>query len=199
MFFRHQRSANKELAQRLGKLEEKMMNIEGGEILVSPSEVIMRDYTPHSSRDTEEISETFLNEKIEKRLKSHPSTSEIETNKKVSSEEVAVMDRPPTPDYNELNERFQNLLSVLSSRNNSEIVEDDDDEVFDEDKDDCQGSVMLSCSKPPDILDFTKRADIDMEEVEITLDGLEIINDNNDDDLPAHIKTMVNRAMMEMK
>ena len=36
---RHQRAANRELAERLETLEEKLIGIEGGEILVHPSQV----------------------------------------------------------------------------------------------------------------------------------------------------------------
>ena len=50
---KHQRATNRELADRLQRLQDKLTSIEGGEILVFPSQVIMNNYRP--STDTEEV------------------------------------------------------------------------------------------------------------------------------------------------
>ena len=78
---------------------------------------------------------------------------------------------------------------------------DEDDNVFDEEVP--LGFVQLSCSKPPDILDFSRRSheDIKLEDCHITLDGVEIVGniENENEDLPEHIQHLVNEAMKEIK
>ena len=117
------------------------------------------------------------------------------------------IDRPATPDYEDLNKRFENLLNMIEKRNPPEIL---DDNVFHEEAQE-DGVVHYSCNKPPDILDFTTKDhfDLELEEVNITFDGMEIVqstssqplNDYDDEtkDLPDHLKEMVNKAISEMK
>ena len=116
-------------------------------------------------------------------------------------------ERPETPDYEDLNKRFENLLNMIDKRKPPEILEDD---VFHERAEE-DGAVHYSCSKPPDILDFTinDNLDLDLEEVNITLDGMEIVPNNSDqylddggddtEELPDHLKELVKKAMREIK
>ena len=67
------------------------------------------------------------------------------------------LERPKTPEYDELNRRFQSLLCSMNTRTHSEISGEDEDDVFLE-QSLPPGHVQLSCSKPPDILDFTRRS-----------------------------------------
>lgn len=193
---RHQRAANRELAERLETLEEKLIVIEGGEILVHPSQVIMRDYKPGNADDIE-VDDNIITERLE----------EMRENDRRREESCAssIAERPETPDYEDLNKRFENLLNLIGTREPPEIL---DDNVFHDEGNEA-GVVHYSCSKPPDILDFTTRNNLDLEEVNITLDGIEIVpstpnqhdddyNDNSEQ-LPDHIQEMVNRAMNEIK
>ena len=112
----------------------------------------------------------------------------------------SVVDRPKTPEYEELNRRFQSLLCSMNTRSHSEVsLEDEDDNVFHEPAP-IPGLVQLSCSKPPDILDFTRRSisDIDLEDVNITLDGIEIVSET-EEELPSHIQDLVDKAMKEIQ
>eukprot|EP00092_Neocalanus_flemingeri_P007066 GFUD01007634.1.p1 GENE.GFUD01007634.1~~GFUD01007634.1.p1 ORF type:complete len:524 (+),score=163.83 GFUD01007634.1:33-1604(+) len=202
---RHQRAANRELAARLEKLEEKLIRVEGGDILVNPSQVIMMDYKPGNA-DAIEGNEDAVQERLEEMR--NKQNKELLREESVAS---AIAERPETPDYEDLNKRFENLLNMIGSRDPPEIL---DDNVFHDEENEV-GVVHYSCSKPPDILDFTPRnhPDLDLEEVNITLNGMEIVpstskqyenalnsNDYDDDSeqLPDHIQAMVNRAMNEM-
>ena len=108
------------------------------------------------------------------------------------------LERPKTPEYDELNRRFQSLLCSMNTRTHSEISGEDEDDVFLE-QSLPPGHVQLSCSKPPDILDFTRRSvsDIDLEDVNITLDGIEIVSET-EEELPSHIQDLVDKAMKDM-
>ena len=108
------------------------------------------------------------------------------------------LERPKTPEYDELNRRFQSLLCSINTRTHSEISCEDEDDVFLE-QSLPPGHVQLSCSKPPDILDFTRRSvsDIDLEDVNITLDGIEIVSET-EEELPSHIQDLVDKAMKDM-
>ena len=111
-----------------------------------------------------------------------------------------VEDRPKTPEFEELNRRFQSLLCSMNTRSHSEVsLEEDDDNVFHEPPL-VPGLVQLSCSKPPDILDFTRRSisDIDLEDVNITLDGIEIVSET-EEELPSHIQDLVDKAMKDIQ
>ena len=164
----------------------------------------MRDYKPGSGEDIEVNEDT-----IKERLNDIKDKTE---RKGMREESIAnsIAERPVTPDYEDLNKRFENLLNMIGSRDPPEIL---DDNVFHDEVEEV-GVVHYSCSKPPDILDFTprNRPDLDLEEVNITLDGMEIVpstsnqNQNNSQDynddseeLPDHIQEMVNRAMKEIK
>lgn len=164
-------------------------------------QVIMREYKPGDEKV--DIPEDELKSRVMKRLETSANADSQKTemsNSETSAkhDESEHEDRPNTPDYEELNARFQSLLTVLGSRNNSEVTEDDN--VFEEPLP--PGSVPLSCSKPPDILDFTRRSlsdlELELEDVNITLDGIEVVNDNKEEDLPDHIQEMVNKAMREI-
>ena len=64
------------------------------------------------------------------------------------------------------------------------------------------GVVHYTCAKPPDILDFTRPSlpDIELEEeVAITIDGIQIVEDQAEEELPDHIQAMVNRAMEDIQ
>ena len=124
------------------------------------------------------------------------SQSEGEGNAQSSS---SVEDRPKTPEFEELNRRFQSLLCSMNTKSHSEVsLEEDDDNVFHEPPL-APGLVQLSCSKPPDILDFTRRSisDIDLEDVNITLDGIEIVSET-EEELPSHIQDLVDKAMKDI-
>ena len=112
----------------------------------------------------------------------------------------SVEDRPKTPEFEELNRRFQSLLCSMNTRSHSEVsLDEDDDNVFHEPPL-VPGLVQLSCSKPPDILDFTRRSisDIDLEDVNITLDGIEIVSET-EEELPRHIQDLVDKAMKDIQ
>merc|ERR1712013_7994 len=198
---RHQRAANRELAERLEYLEEKLNRLEGGEILVHPSQVIMRDYKASSSDNI-----VVDDDQVTKRLED----MKDDERRRALRDEInhsSHIDRPATPDYEDLNKRFENLLNMIEKRNPPEIL---DDNVFHEEAQE-DGVVHYSCTKPPDILDFTTKDhfDLELEEVNITFDGMEIVqstssqplNDYDDEtkDLPDHLKEMVNKAISEMK
>jgi len=206
MQIKHQRAANKELAERVERLQDKLTSVDGGEILVFPSQVIMKDYKPDASGEDVDVPVDELREKYARKLerKSQKSDGAFSKCEDDAVEELQVdeVERPVTPNYEDLNKRFQDLLHVLNSRNNSEVNEDeDDDNVFEENAP--PDSVYLSLTKPPDILDFSRRSipDLELEEVNITVDGLEIVNSGSgsDDDLPDHIKDMVNKAIKEIQ
>ena len=203
---RHQRAANKELAERVERLQDKLTSVDGGEILVFPSQVIMKDYKPDATGEDINVPVDQLKEKFSRKLERQSHKSEEAFSKcdddAIKEIQVDEAERPVTPNYEELNKRFQNLLHVLNSRNNSEVNEDEeDDNVFEESIP--PGSVYLSLTKPPDILDFSKRSipDMELEDVNITLDGIEIVSSDqgSDDDLPDHIKDMVNKAIREIE
>ena len=164
-------------------------------------QVIMRDYKAGTG-DNVVVDDDAVIRRIEEMRE--------DEKKKVLREESyssSTVERPETPDYDDLNKRFENLLHLIEKRNPPEILEDNvfHDEVVPD------GAVHYNCSKPPDILDFTTRdnLDLDLEEVNITLDGIEIVqnssnqrtHDYTDDtgDLPDHLKEMVNKAISEMK
>ena len=116
--------------------------------------------------------------------------------------------------YEELQQRFENLLSILGSRQNSVDVEDN---VFQDQQPPSPSSsssyssspggvVHYTCAKPPDILDFTRPSlpDIELEEeVAITIHGIEIVEDKPEEEadveLPDHIQAMVNKAMEDIQ
>ena len=133
------------------------MEVDGGEILMFPSQVIMRDYKPDPSGEVEELPVDLISAKMKTRFQRRSEKSSQEVIPLVSSSNVNhdQEERPKTPDYEDLNQRFQSLLSAISSRNHSEAV-DEDDSVFEEEVP--LGSVQLSCSKPPDILDFSRKS-----------------------------------------
>ena len=212
------------------------MKVEGGEILVCPSQVIMNNYRP--STDTEEVA--IPQEELQRRLsragnrgKLSGEETENSENKENSENIVGVdtavaadisnneesydeVERPDTPQYEELQQRFENLLSILGSRQNSVDV---DDNVFQDQpkpqplsssSSSCSSSptgvVHYTCAKPPDILDFTRPSlpDIELEEeVAITIDGIQIVQEQTEEEaeveLPDHIQAMVNKAMKDIQ
>ena len=226
---KHQRATNRELAERLARLQDKLVKVEGGEILVCPSQVIMNNYRP--STDTEEVN--IPQEELQRRLSragnreklpgegtkiSEKNVPADNSNNEESYEEV---ERPDTPQYEELQQRFENLLSILGSRQNSVDV---DDNVFQDQpapptppappspsssssySSSPGGVVHYTCAKPPDILDFTRPSlpDIELEEeVAITIDGIQIVEDQPGEEaeveLPDHIQALVNRAMEDIQ
>jgi len=166
----------------------------------------MKDYKPDASGEDVDVPVEELREKYARKLERQSQKSDGAFSKceddAVEDLQVDEVERPVTPNYEDLNKRFQDLLHVLNSRNNSEVNEDeDDDNVFEENAP--PDSVYLSLTKPPDILDFSRRSipDLELEEVNITVDGLEIVNSGSgsDDDLPDHIKDMVNKAIKEIQ
>ena len=177
-----------------------MLEVDGGEILMFPSQVIMRDYRPDPTGDLEELPVDLITAKMQTRFqrKSLKSCEEIVPVVSSSNMKQDLDERPKTPEYEDLNQRFQSLLSAISSRNHSEAAVDEDDSVFEEEIP--LGSVQLSCSKPPDILDFSRRSygDIELEDCAITLDGIEVVGEDNDD-LPEHIQHLVNKAIREIE
>ena len=232
---RHQRAANKELADKLERLQDRLLSVEGGEILVFPSrvivvnkiefssffsfpalQVIMGDYKeePNAKEEEFKIPEEELRDKILRKQKREtreekekpeqvPSTSSYD-NPDISEGDAQsmslVIDRPKTPEYEELNRRFQSLLCSMNTSSHSEVsLDDEDDNVFHEPAP-ISGLVQLSCSRPPDILDFTRRSisDIDLEDVNITLDGIEIVSES-EEELPSHIQDLVDKAMKEIQ
>ena len=188
-----------------------------------PSEVIMKDYKADHSGETIDLPVEQLKDKFAKRVERNSKLSEAKSegsfsrsgscskNEQNDAQVVKEVERPQTPNFDELSLRFENLLSVLNSRNNSVEAdinddicdnnddEDDNDNVFLE-RADHHGPVYLNLSQPPDILDFSRRShsDLELEDVNITVDGIEVVSDN-DEDLPQHIQEMVNKAMKEMK
>lgn len=226
---KHQRATNRELADRLARLQDKLSQVEGGEILVCPSQVIMNNYRP--STDTEEVA--IPEEELQRRLSRAGNREKLtgeptkdseknETNVTVAAENshneesCEEVERPDTPQYEELQQRFENLLSILGSRQNSVDV---DDNVFQDQPQPpptCSSSsssssspigvVHYTCAKPPDILDFTRPSlpDIELEEeVAITIDGIQIVQDQTEEEvdveLPDHIQAMVNKAMKDIQ
>ena len=218
---KHQRATNKELAERLARLQDKLVKVEGGEILVCPSQVIMNNYRP--STDTEEVS--IPQEELQRRLSRAGNREKLpgegtkgsENNVPAENNEVFYeeVERPDTPQYEELQQRFENLLSILGSRQNSVDVEDN---VFQDQQPPPSpsssssyssspgGVVHYTCAKPPDILDFTRPSlpDIELEEeVAITVDGIQIVEDQAEEEaeveLPEHIQAMVNKAMEDIQ
>ena len=219
---KHQRATNRELAERLARLQDKLVKVEGGEILVCPSQVIMNNYRP--STDTEEV--TIPLEELQRRLSraENRDKSTVEETKSCENtknnvpadnsnndESYDEVERPDTPQYEDLQERFENLLSILGSRQNSVDVED---AVFEDQPPPSpsrsssycsspDGVVHYTCAKPPDILDFTRPSlpdiELEEEEVAITIDGIQIVQDQTEDEveleLPDHIQAMVNKAM----
>ena len=88
----------------------------------------------------------------------------------------------------------------MNTRSHSDVsLDEEDDNVFHEPPPP-PGLVQLSCSKPPDILDFTRRSisDIDLEDVNITLDGIEIVSET-EEELPRHIQDLVDKAMKDIQ
>ena len=161
----------------------------------------MRDYKA-SNGDNAVVDD----DKVAKRLEE----MREDERRKVLKEETyssSTINRPETPDYEDLNKRFENLLNMIEKRNPPEILEDN---VFHEEVQE-DGVVHYNCSKPPDILDFTTKdqIDLELEEVNITLDGMEIVQstpnqpskdfDDETEDLPEHLKELVNKAISEMK
>ena len=199
MQIKHQRATNRELADRLQRLQDKLTSIEGGEILVFPSQVIMNNYKPSTDTEEVEIPQQELQRRLARTVEVKLSTGD--TNVEETPEEV--YKRPDTPEYDELQKRFENLLTILGSRNNSVDV-DVDDNVFQDQPSSSSGVVHYTCAKPPDILDFTRPSlpDIELEEVAITIDGIEIVNDKAEEvdvELPDHIQEMVNKAMKDIQ
>ena len=112
------------------------------------------------------------------------------------------MFRTPTPDYAELNARFENLIGLIGGSPQQEEQEPPltrrELEV-----------VHYSCSQPPDII--PRMVDAELEVVSITLEGLQVIVErwnkykNNrqvgpmEEELPPHLEGMVHRAMLEME
>ena len=220
---KHQRATNRELAERLARLQDKLVKGEGGEILVCPSQVIMNNYRP--STDTEEVN--IPQEELQRRLSragnkeklpgegSKGSEKNVPAENSNNDESYEEVERPDTPQYEELQQRFENLLSILGSRQNSV---DDEDNVFQDQpappspsssssySSSPGGVVHYTCAKPPDILDFTRPSlpDIELEEeVAITIDGIQIVEDQAEEEaeleLPDHIQAMVNRAMEDIQ
>ena len=162
----------------------------------------MCDYKeePNAKEEDLKIPEEELRDKIlrkqqreKKKAETHQFSSkssclsEGEENAAQSSSSVEDI-RPKTPEYEELNRRFQSLLCSMNTRSHSDVsLDEEDDNVFHEPPPP-PGLVQLSCSKPPDILDFTRRSisDIDLEDVNITLDGIEIVSET-EEELPSHI------------
>ena len=201
---KHQRATNRELVDRLNRLQEKLVSIEGGEILVYPSQVIMNNYKP--STDSDEV--LIPSDELQRRL------SRVSQDKSAEKEEVRnditdedgkddeVYERPDTPEYDDLQKRFENLLNILGSRHNSVDVEAEDN-VFQDLPASSTGVVHYTCARPPDILDFTRPSlpDIELEEVAITLDGMQIVTEQveeQDEELPDHIQELVNKAMKDI-
>ena len=170
----------------------------------------MGDYKeePNAKEGELKISEEELRDKIlrkqqrelrEEKPQQIPSSSSYDNpdmSEGDSQDMSLVVDRPKTPEYEELNRRFQSLLCSMNTRSHSEVsLEDEDDNVFHEPAP-ISGLVQLSCSRPPDILDFTRRSisDIDLEDVNITLDGIEIVSES-EEELPSHIQDLVDKAM----
>ena len=155
----------------------------------------MKDYKPGAPSEEEEVDENAIQERIRHIVqKSNSATHQ--------SEAETINERPESPDYEDLNKRFENLLHLMGVNRPSEDI---DDEVFEGAEKD-PGAVHYNCSKPPpDILDFTRRRssnNYDLEEVNITLDGIEIVPNQTETEtsapLPAHLQDMVNKAMEEL-
>ena len=170
----------------------------------------MGDYKeePNAKEEEMKIPEKELRDKIlrkqqkeTQREKNHqlPHENPVESEGNAQSPSLA-SDRPKTPEFDELNRRFQSLLCSMNTRSHSEVsLNEEDDNVFHE-APVIPGLVQLSCSKPPDILDFTRRSisDIDLEDVNITLDGIEIVSET-EEDLPSHIQELVDKAMKDIQ
>ena len=204
MQIKHQRATNRELADRLQRLQDKLTSIEGGEILVFPSQVIMNNYKPSTDTEEVEIPQQELQRRLARTVEVKVSTGEKAGDTNVEETPEEVYERPDTPEYDELQKRFENLLTILGSRNNSVDVDVDDNVFQDQPSSSSSGVVHYTCAKPPDILDFTRPSlpDIELEEVAITIDGIEIVNDKAEEvdvELPDHIQEMVNKAMKDIQ
>ena len=173
----------------------------------------MGDYKeePNAKEEDLKIPEEELRDKIlrkqqreTQKTKTHQPSSKSsclsEGEENAAQSTSSVEDRPKTPDYEELNRRFQSLLCSMNTRSHSDVsLDEEDDNVFHEPPP-LPGLVQLSCSKPPDILDFTRRSisDIDLEDVNITLDGIEIVSET-EEELPSHIQDLVDKAMKDIQ
>ena len=171
---RHQRAANKELAERLAQAEALLCSLPGGEILAQPAATIMAGFTPQ--QQVEEL-EPGLQESIAKRAA------------------AGVEARADTPDYEDLNQRFENLLHMLEPRAASpaEKADAEESDAWEE-----EGRVELSCSRPPDLLNFSRQPGLEeeLECVAITREGLQLVAE---EPLPDHIQQLVNRALKDME
>ena len=173
---RHQRAANKELAERLARAEALLCSLPGGEILARPAATIMAGFTHQQPGEELEL-EPGLQESIAKRAAAGGEA------------------RPDTPDYEDLNQRFENLLHMLGPRDASPAEEADAEESDGWEE---EGRVELSCSRPPDLLNFSRQPGLEeeLECVAITREGLQLVGE---EPLPDHIQQLVNRAMQDME
>ena len=76
MQIKHQRATNRELADRLQRLQDKLTSIEGGEILVFPSQVIMNNYKPSTDTEEVEIPQQELQRRLARTVEVKVSTGE---------------------------------------------------------------------------------------------------------------------------
>ena len=98
----------------------------------------------------------------------------------------SLVPRTPTPDYADLNARFENLLGLIGGSREEGEVE--------------RGEVVrYSCSQPPDLI--PRGVEGELEEVSITLEGLQVgarEQVEEVEELPEHIQRMVQSALREM-
>lgn len=195
---KHQRAANREIASKLEILEDKLRKVDGGEILLHPSEVIMSDYKPGTVDDVIEDIDKVLEEQIKIRNPIVTGYANGTPNVHVGSE---------TPDYEDLNKRFENLLDMIGTIDLQEVEVEKPVGINNGARHDV---VHYNVSRPPDLLDCITQATLDLdleEEVNITLAGMEIVPPPEmsqhpvmkDEQLPDHIQDMVDRALRDIK
>jgi len=105
--------------------------------------------------------------------------------------------RTPTPDYADLNARFENLLGLIGGGGEAYSTDPDEKNRKEEKVDmrDDEDVVRYSCSQPPDLI--PRQSDVELEEVSITLEGL-CVSGSGKDALPEHIEKMVQTALKDM-
>ena len=79
-------------------------------MLFRSSQVIMKDYKPDQSGEIEEIPVDLISEKMKKRFERKSQKSSNDSPVLSSCGLNPECERPQTPDYEDLNKRFQNLL-----------------------------------------------------------------------------------------